>query len=114
VMVQGVLTVVAEVTPERAPPLVSLLSELDAALDGRGGPPVVDFRALTTVHFARFVVLPPNAAGKTHLAFSVAYDGPGSVHDDELVSRAATGLCEVVAHCVGFPANAPTESDLRA
>jgi hypothetical protein len=112
-MVQGVLTVVAEVPPERTPSLVSLLSELDAALDGRGGPPIIDFRALTTVHFARFVVLPPNAAGKTHLAFSVAYDGPQKVHVDELVSRAASGLGEVFAHCAGFPPSG-TESDLRA
>jgi hypothetical protein len=113
-MVQGVLTVVAEVPPARAPSLVSLLAELDAALDGRGAPPIVDFRTLETVHFARFVVLPPNAAGKTYLAFSAAYDGPRSVHVDELVTRAGDGLREVFAHCVGFPQNGPTESDLRA
>jgi hypothetical protein len=112
-MVQGVLTVIAEVLPERAAGLVSLLAELDAALDGDGGPPIVDFRALDTVHFARFVVLPPNAAGKTHLAFSVAYDGPRAVHLDELVGRATDGLCTVFAHCVGFPSGAPTGSSLR-
>lgn len=113
-MVQGVLTVVAEVSPARVPALVSLLAELDAALDGQGRPPIVDFRTLETVHFARFVVLPPNAAGKTHLAFSVAYDGPLNVHVDELVVRAADGLCTVFAHCVGFPEGASTANDLRA
>lgn len=113
-MVQGVLTVVAEVSPAHLPALVSLLAELDAALDGQGGPPVVDFRALETVHFARFVVLPPNAAGKTHLAFSVAYDGPLNVHIDELVVRAGDGLCTVFAHCTGFPESASAANDLRA
>ena len=35
-------------------------------------PPILDFRVLESVHFARFVVLPANSEGKRHLVF---FDG---------------------------------------
>jgi len=101
-VVQGVLTVVAEISPEHLDALTALLAELDGALDGEGGPPVVDFRVLETVHFARFVVLPPNAAGKRHLVFSSAYDGPREVHLRELVEKTGAGFSRVFSHCAGW------------
>jgi hypothetical protein len=101
-IVQGVLTVVTEIESDRVEALRALLAELDSALDGEGGVPLVDFRDVESVHFARFVVLPKNAAGKRHLAFSVAYDGPKHRHLEELAKRAGPGLSVVYGHCVGF------------
>ncbi len=103
VMTQGVLTVVTEITPGRADQLVALLDELDTALTGEGAEPIVDFRSLDTVHFARFVVLPGNSEGRRHLVFSTAYDGPLRFHLAELALRASAGLCAIYAHCVSFP-----------
>ena len=106
-MPQGVLTVVTEIVPERIDALVALLDELDRALYDQGAaPPIVDFRVLDSVHFARFVVLPANSEGKRHLVFSTAYDGPRSVHVTELGKLGASGLCTIYGHCVGFPAAA--------
>ncbi|HEX4336465.1 MAG TPA: hypothetical protein VH062_11165 [Polyangiaceae bacterium] len=121
--VQGVLTVVAEIATERASSLVELLAELDRAMSGDALPsydcageptlvgkatkPIVDFPSLSTVHFARFAVLGANAAGKRHLLFSSAYDGPRASHLAELVERAGEGLDAVFAHCVGYGAGAP-------
>jgi hypothetical protein len=102
-VVQGVLTVVAEIVPERVEALEKLLAALDASLDGDGGPPLVDFRVVDSVHFARFVVLPKNAAGKQHLAFSIAYDGPRQRHLGELLRLVGPGLVELYSHCVGAP-----------
>lgn len=105
---QGVFTVVTEIRSERLEALSSLLEDLDSSLDGDlDKPPIVDFRTLDTIHFARFVVLPGDAAGKRHLVWSTAYDGPLRLHLEELVQQAA-GLCRIYEHCVGFPADAAT------
>jgi hypothetical protein len=111
-LVQGVLTVVTEIKSDRVEALRSLLAELDSALEGEGGVPLVDFRGVESVHFARFVVLPRNAAGKRHLAFSVAYDGPKRRHLEQLVQRAGSGLSVIYGHCVGFGARETGGADL--
>jgi hypothetical protein len=100
---QGVLTVVAEILPDRVAGLVELLAALENALNDATAAPLVDFRAMDTVHFARFVVLPEDSARKRHLAFSTAYDGPRPIHLTELAKRGRGGLSDIYAHCVGFP-----------
>ncbi|HVU03972.1 MAG TPA: hypothetical protein VHE30_19570 [Polyangiaceae bacterium] len=105
---QGVITVIAEIAPERVPSLVSLLGDLSRALTAPPGQsaPIVDFRTMESVHFARFAVLPEDSKGRRHLAFSSAYDGPRGVHLSELVSKAQPGLVAIFEHCVGFPERA--------
>jgi hypothetical protein len=104
---QGVLTVVTEIQRERVAHLVALLDELDATLDGsKPGDPIVDFRVLDSVHFARFSVLPPAVDGAQYLVFSTAYDGPRTLHLTELVKRCAPGLSAIYEHCVDYPAGA--------
>jgi hypothetical protein len=101
---QGVLTVVTEILPDHAESLAELLSDFDRAMKVGSTAPLVDFRVMDSVHFARFVVLPENG-GKRHLAFSTAYDGPLAVHLTELVKRAQQGLSSIYEHCVGFSAD---------
>jgi hypothetical protein len=106
---QGVFTVVTEVQPDHVDALSSLLEELDNALSGDSPrAPVIDFRMVGTVHFARFVILPPDAGGRRHLVFSSAYDGPLRLHLSELLKNLREGLCTVYEHCAGFPATART------
>jgi hypothetical protein len=100
---QGVLTVVVAIVPDRVDALTALLDALQAALDGTSTePPLIDFSALETVHFARFAVLPANADGARDLVFSTAFDGPEERHLSELCARASAGLAVVFEHCVGF------------
>lgn len=105
---QGVLTVVAQIADGRLAELDHSLRELETALDLPRGAPLVDFRSLDTVHFARFAVLPPDSFGRQHLLFSTAYDGPRALHLAELVKRVRPGLCAVFEHCTGFPSEART------
>src|ERR1043166_2478442 len=106
---QGVFTVVTEIHAEQLEALSTLLEDLDSSLDGElDKPPIVDFRALDSVHFARFVVLPADGAGKRLLVLSTAYDGPLRFHWAELAKQAGAGLCRIYEHCVGFPAEAAT------
>ena len=106
---QGVLTVVVPIVPDRVDALTGLLDGLQGALDGTStGPPLIDFPALESVHFARFVVLPASADGARDLVFSTAFDGPEERHLAELCARARTGLTAVFEHCVGFSAEAST------
>ncbi len=105
---QGVITVIAEIVPERVSSLVSLLADLSRALAAPAGQsqPIVDFRSIESVHFARFAVLPEDSRGRRHLAFSVAYDGPRNVHLSELVKKGNAGLIAIYENCVGFPERA--------
>lgn len=106
-MTQGVLTIVTEILPERVDIVAGLLRKLGRVLDGdEPGDPLVDLRAVTSAHFARFVVLPPDADGKQALVFSSAYDGPLRFHLAELAMLGQDGLCEIYQHCVGFPVGA--------
>lgn len=108
---QGVLTVVAPIVPDRVEALTAVLDGLQGALDGTSaGPPLIDFPAVESVHFARFVVLPASADGARDLVFSTAFDGPEERHLNELCARAKAGLAAVFEHCVGFSAEAKTSN----
>jgi hypothetical protein len=106
---QGVFTVVTEIRADRMEALCGVLEDLDSSLDGEiDRPPIVDFRSFDTVHFARFVVLPEDGAGKRYLVLSTAYDGTRRFHVAELAKRAGAGLCLIYEHCVDFPEAART------
>lgn len=102
---QGVITVITEVLPDRVGALADLLADFDRALKVGSTVPLVDFPAMDSVHFARFVILPVNAGGKRLLAFSTAYDGPLGIHLTELVKRAREGLSAIYGHCADFRAD---------
>lgn len=68
----------------------------------------VPFAHLRTVHFARFVILPPalDVRGRRlpcRLLFSTNYDGLLDEHLAELDRVAASGLDEIYRHCHGYP-----------
>jgi hypothetical protein len=108
---QGILTVVAPITPGRAPALRAVLKEIAAQLPPHPRPPeggLVPFARLLTVHFARWVILEEarDAGGvgfPAQLVMSTAYDAPLDRHLAELVSVARAGLDAIYDHCVGYP-----------
>lgn len=109
-MNQAALTIVVEIPgAERA----SLLSELTSIQrEVRGGRTRAaqgarfPFADLTTVHFARFVVLDPPAPRPPdtepdgpRLVFATVHDGSRDQHLDELVAVAGEGLLSVFSLC---------------
>ncbi len=99
-MKRGALTVVAPVRPER-------LDALQGLLRDAGGPPgaspLVPFRDVPSLHFARWALLPPAGAGApTLLAFESNYDGAAEAHLGELVGALGADLARVYGHCAGF------------
>ena len=90
--------------------------------------PLVPFRRLGTVHFARILIhdespsaaapIPewkgrPQASGPpipAKLLFSTDYDGPLAAHLDELLHEAGPGLDRLFAHCDGWPGHANADA----
>jgi hypothetical protein len=79
----------------------------------------VPFASLTTIHFARWFILPASTDVKGHpipdqLVFSTNYDGSLDDHLAELVDVAGvSGLDAIYQHCVGYPSR-PTRDDRLA
>src|SRR5258708_39304175 len=100
---QFVLNVVVVVKPGAEAALETLLRSVGAAVrarmkgDGDGAVPAVDFGAMPTVHYARWVMMPGRPDGAI-LALNTWYDGPvgGEESCDERRAR-ALHLKEVVA-----------------
>jgi hypothetical protein len=107
---QQALTVVAEVAPQEGPALERLLTErrklVQAAL-----------REVTSLHFGRFVVLPPDdeepESDRYQLAFESNFDGELGPHVKELWAAAGEHLKEFFSKCTGFPANPDAGSFAR-
>lgn len=104
-MEQHSLTLAAEIEPRRLEALRSTLEQLRAALADRARttPPLVDFAALGTVHFARLVVIEEPEGGRPPcLVFATDFDGGRSAHLARLAEVQGDGLQQIFAHCVGF------------
>jgi hypothetical protein len=69
---------------------------------------IIPFKKITTIHFARFVVLneSTDAFGKnvaSYLIFTTNYDQPHKKHLEELVTIAGEGLWKMFSFCEDFP-----------
>ncbi len=112
-MDQAALTVVAPIDPAALRPLRALLTSIDEQVKdpSRRGKLRDDYGAsfpfddLTTVHFARFVVLDPPAndpGTPPLLIFATDYDGSPVRHLRELITVAGKALNDVFSHCTAF------------
>jgi len=112
---QSSFMVVAPIRPGREAELRRLLAGMNRA-PGQADPdnPLVPFRALHTLHFARFVVLDdatigdiaaygvPVPTSPLALAFLGDCDGDRDEFLRDLVKRAERGLRRIFLHCEGF------------
>ena len=71
---------------------------------------IVPFAALTTIHFARFVVVDKSfsvtgelRSVEPFLILSTNYDNPLDKHLEELVDVAGNGLDQIYSHCEDYP-----------
>lgn len=102
---QGGLTVIAPVKPRDVANLRRLLQRIGNDVEDN---PIVPFSKLTTIHFARWVILSEreDAYGNPippSLAFASNFDLPLDAHLEELVRVVGSGLDQIYDHCVDYP-----------
>ncbi|MBO9699025.1 MAG: hypothetical protein J7604_02385 [Sporocytophaga sp.] len=103
----GALTVYAKIKPGMVEQLRSKLYEINTPPNDIETNPIVPFKKISTIHFARFVILDEARDLKGEiinpsLVFSSNYDKPLNKHIEELVQGAGPGLHDIYHHCVGF------------
>ncbi len=103
--IQGALTVITEIKPGETGRLRSLLCRINEDVESND---LVPFLKLTTIHFARWVILPEvrGNEGKitfpAMLVFSTNFDAPLDNHLRELVNVACIGIDQVYSRCEGY------------
>lgn len=120
---QGSLLIMAPIVPDLLPSLRGLLLDIQNPPGGEDleDNPIIPFRRLQTVHFARILIhdaspsatapIPewqgePQASGEpipATLLFATDFDGPLADHLDELLREAGDGIAAVFRHCEGWP-----------
>ncbi len=110
----GALSIVAYIATGQKQQVIALCKEIeDNDVETN---PIIPFAKLTTVHFARFVVLDEstdafgNPVG-ARLVFTTNYDEPYDNHLGELLKVAGKGLWQMFSLCQGFPAKATYSED---
>ena len=102
---QGALTVITEIKPGETDSLLSLLRRINDDVESND---LVPFIQLTTIHFARWVILPEVRDDESHTIFpaklvsSTNFDAPLDSHLRQLVNVACTGIDQVYSYCEGY------------
>ncbi len=103
VIEQSALTVVAAIRDGAADELHRLLRGLAA---GSVAGVSLDFRKVVSLHFGRFVILPPledrDVPVPAKLAFESNYDGSLDAHLDELYAKNGPALDRILSYCEGY------------
>jgi hypothetical protein len=107
---QSALTVVAPVRAGAVDDLKRLLATMG---DGVANGSVLDFGALSGVHFARLIVVDADrdhsgAPLPASLVLLSDFDVSRETHLAELVDTAGQGIDRLFGHCEGYPAGEPT------
>ena len=96
---QNALTVITRILPGQESALRAVLARIQK--EDVETSPSIPFRSITTIHFARFVVIPGNDGFQ--LAFSTDYDGPLDAHLQQLLEKGSKGMHEIYSHCRDYP-----------
>lgn len=104
----GALSILANIKPGMKQDVIAFCKEIEAG--GVETNPVIPFKKITSIHFARFVVFNESADAfgnsvGAHLIFTTNYDKPFDNHLNELVAVAGVGLWRIFSFCEDFPAN---------
>ena len=105
----------APVVPGAVDDLKALLATMG---DGVANGSVLDFGALSDVHFARLIVVDEDDSSGEPLPASLVllsdFDVSVETHLDELVDTAGDGIDRLFGHCEGYPTGEPTRDDRLA
>ena len=106
---------VAKVKPDQVQNLRDLLAQMVKPLAHVESNDIVPFAEITTIHFARFVVVDKSLSENEtsdkdvifrkvdpRLIFSTNYDGPQSAHIEEIADIAGEGLDKIYSHCIDY------------
>jgi hypothetical protein len=109
---QVALTIDAPVRAEAVDDLKRLLATMG---DGVANGSLIDFGALSGVHFARLMVIDADAEARlpAHLFLLADLDVSADTHLAELVDTAGEGIDRIFAHCAGYPADREASRDER-
>jgi hypothetical protein len=109
---QVALTIDAPVRAEAVDDLKRLLATMG---DGVANGSLIDFGALSGVHFARLMVIDADAEARlpAHLFLLADLDVSANTHLAELVDTAGEGLDRIFAHCEGYPTGGAASRDER-
>jgi uncharacterized membrane protein len=104
----GALSVVVNIKPRQEQLLIDTFKQMEKVEVDTNH--LVPFRLITTIHFARFVVLQKDEDAKGHaiparLVFTTNYDLPLENHLQQLVQIAGEGLWQIFSSCEYFPAS---------
>ena len=99
---QNAFTFLAPVPSGKAEELTAFLNGIGETVNDQD---ILPFARITTLHFARFVVIETvDSSGRhCHLLFTSNFDGPVSLHLEEWVAVAEGGLHRVLNYCEGYP-----------
>ena len=111
---QGALTIITEIKSGEVENLRKLLSKMVPSEDNPDVHiefnEIVPFDKLTTIHFARFVVVNKSLSVTGELCsvdpfliLSTNYDNPFDKHLEEFVDVAGEGLDQIYSHCKDYP-----------
>lgn len=113
----GAYSIVVNIREGMQPPLTALLQQI--VDDGVETNNIIPFKKLTTIHFARFVILDAivDTKGKmipARLTFTTNFDMPLQGHLQQLVALAGAGLWRIFSMCEGFPTGSYNAAALEA
>jgi len=105
---QSSMTVITSVLRGREKSLKNLLTVIGRDIEGRKGNTQVRLAQFTTIHFARWVVIPPPdtqdpGGPPSLLAFGTDHDGSDETLLRTLADEAMDALDAVYSHCEGWP-----------
>src|SRR5687767_1359377 len=98
---QHALTVITRIDPRREQELRDILAGIESCDVEKNR--LIPFAKITTIQFARFVVIPDAVGTGAQLAFSTNFDGDLDEHLRQVVSVGREGLERIYACCSGFP-----------
>lgn len=123
---QGALSLIAKVKPDQVQNLRDLLAKMVPPHADVESNDIVPFAEITTIHFARFMVidksLSENGTSSKDvifrkvdplLIFSTNYDGPQSAHLEQMVEVAGEGLDKIYSHCFDYPVESKRDRSSR-
>lgn len=105
---QRSMTVIAPVLRGQEQDLKDLLTVIGRDIAGKGPNGHIQLPQFSTIHFARWVVIPPadtqNLSGPPSLlAFGTDHDGPDEALLAEIAAKAMAALDAIYSHCDGWP-----------
>lgn len=108
---QGALTIVTPIIRTQLVSLRKLLVKIKKDVTGKPPNPIIPFLKLSTIHFARWVILEQEEGWEFGepfgplLVFSTNFDGMLCTHLDQLVNIAGSGLDKIYQYCESYPGN---------